>query len=107
VEVVIEGNSDGLMVTDTFLVAATVSGITGNALPTFRVFPNPSGGIFRTSGWHRSARVRIFNLAGAQVYQSILQNEGDPVDISDLPDGAYILMLRADGVSSGILILKQ
>lgn len=91
--------------------------ISQNALPLFRVYPNPSASVFNIS-YENTGRsdisLHIFDMQGSLVkpVASIKeQYEGKyviPVDLNGLPDGIYLVNMIKDGKrSSEQLILSR
>jgi hypothetical protein len=54
------------------------------------IFPNPSSGIFSVVVDDES-QVRIFNLQGEEVWQSVLSRGTQKIDITHLPSGMYLI----------------
>jgi hypothetical protein len=71
-----------------------------------RLFPNPSGGMLHLSGLPGPALVKIHSLQG--VHLRSVPYDGNPVNISDLPPGAYLIQVCANGHSLlKTLFIKQ
>ncbi len=108
-EVVIRGVSAGLAVTDTFMVAIDyVGGIGDHDQSHLDVYPNPSEGIYRVKGAEPGvASVAVFTLTGTEIFRRAIQVQDEPVDITGLPDGTYIIRITGERGSSSTLIQKQ
>ncbi len=64
---------------------------------SFRIFPVPAKNqifVERPAGNNAASEVMVFTLDGRQVLNSRLQ--GNSLDVSRLPNGSYILMLKED-----------
>ena len=58
-----------------------------------RLYPNPANDIIHIEGLDGQTEACLYNMLGMQV-KSLSLNDGDDIDISDLPSGLYVL--RAD-----------
>jgi uncharacterized delta-60 repeat protein len=63
----------------------------------FEMFPNPASDFVTLRGVPFGATVRIFDVQGRQVFQSVNQGENQTIDTKAFQPGMYILSL-ADGV---------
>ncbi|MEN8226608.1 MAG: DUF4465 domain-containing protein [Bacteroidota bacterium] len=109
VEVVLEGISGGLSVTDTFMVTVEYPTIIeGHNGFTMLVYPNPSSGkIVIESGTAELMDVSIYTLTGIMVYENLKVVSGQTIDFSYQPSGAYILRIRhSAGVVSKMIHKK-
>jgi hypothetical protein len=64
----------------------------------FTVYPNPSKGVFlleRCCETREKLLVEVFNLQGQRVYSYTLSAKQEVLDLTDEPDGVYILMVRS------------
>lgn len=82
------------------------------ATPTWQVYPNPSNGIFTIdiSGTDRSAfDLRVFDLAGKVVLSSTgtVNNGFMEADISNQPDGVYVLQILHNGKAHTFKLVKH
>lgn len=57
-----------------------------------RIFPNPSPGVFNVIGPDESAQVSVFNMYGKEILSLRLQQSGE-IDLTDQPDGIYLVRL--------------
>jgi plastocyanin len=62
--------------------------------PEFSVYPNPTTGVlkFNTSGLYQ---VEVLNVLGVELQE--LTVDGNSVDLSNLPQGVYLLRFRKEG----------
>ena len=64
---------------------------------TFEIYPNPSSGIinFRSLMLNGDARISVFNLQGAKVYETInvIHSETYSLDLSDFSSGIYTVVI--------------
>lgn len=99
-EIVIEAESNGKTVTETFTV--TVSPVTSLGKVTLQdvvVHPNPSNGIFRIQAQATHLLdVKIYSITGRRVYANPNYLSNGIIDISQQSPGQYILKL-SDGAS--------
>ena len=51
--------------------------------------------------------VRIFNMSGEQMYVQSFQQAIDEVPVTGLASGQYVLLIDADGKTSGALFVKE
>jgi len=108
-EIVLEGNSAGLIVTDTLLVSIEdITGTKSHSPDEVVVSPNPTTGSFRIEAARATvAEVKVYNLTGRVVLQQENYLPGEIIDISDQPRGAYILKAVFDGRVVSKLIQRQ
>jgi len=97
-EIVIEGSSGGLKVTDAFKVTIEWPGdIELQSGADIRVYPNPSHGSFtievRTPGL---LDVTILSITGSSVYRNPTFESGQSIDLSDLSAGPYIVRIGTE-----------
>ncbi len=60
----------------------------------FKVFPNPSDGIFTVEKISLSqVELQIFNQLGQEVYKSVLNNQSTEVNLSYLSSGIYLIKI--------------
>ncbi len=108
-DVVIEGESAGIAVTDTFRVTIqVVGGVTDPESSSLEVYPNPSGGVYRINGViFGPVDIRVYATTGVLLSEFPEHLPDQPFDISELPDGAYILRITYDGTNMSKLIRKN
>jgi len=82
-------SSDGVVVLDTLVVIAEY-------LPAIVVYPNPvKDKLYIETDFQRETLVEIFTLTGVAVKtQDIQEHSRNIIDVSDLPQGVYLLRLR-------------
>lgn len=95
-ELVIEGSSMGLAVTDTFKVSVNApTGIDPDNAVKLSVFPNPTKGVFRIStGSENTVDLNLYSLTGSLVYKNASYVSGETIDIESLPSGTYLLRIE-------------
>jgi hypothetical protein len=83
----------GCGLTDTLTQAIVVSPFSGVGVmnATMEVYPNPSQGFLRISGLHENDYA-LFNAFGQRVRNGRASHEELFLDLSDLPDGTYLLV---------------
>ena len=78
--------------------------------PSISVLPNPTSGKFNlswTSNTEGAVGVRIFSLAGTQVYRDDALINNAEVDLSGLPSGMYVMHIVKGGVRSMKRVVVQ
>ncbi len=62
---------------------------------SWRVYPNPSNGMFTVIGHQSSvvSQIKIYNVLGEVVFQSTIVNPQSIIDISNQPKGIYLVKL--------------
>ena len=78
-----------------------------NSNKPYAIFPNPSTGLLSISvASHVS--VEIFNIMGESVYQKLMLNSTNTIDITSYPSGMYYLKVVQNGIVLGAeKIFKQ
>lgn len=75
------------------------------------VFPNPSNGdlMLKTNQTSFSSHdgLRIFSLLGNQLYSSIINSQETKVDLSQFPNGIYLLTTSIAGAQKSFRIVKN
>ena len=72
---------------------------------SIQIFPNPSNGLFRIATPQDDAfKVRIYNLTGKLVYEDPYYQDGQLIDISEQPIGAYIIRIWTESGTAGKII---
>ncbi|WP_161555177.1 T9SS type A sorting domain-containing protein [Dokdonia sinensis] len=66
-----------------------------NEREQFKVFPNPSSGLYNIQRIPDTSNYSLFNLLGKKVKEGLFRQSEDILDISDLPQGIYVLRLGA------------
>jgi hypothetical protein len=109
VELVLEGRSLNLSVTDTLLVNAEfISGVESGMTNQIQVYPNPSRGRFlvSTTGL-QPLIVKVYDLTGKEIYSESEFRPGSVIDLSSKTTGVYILKLIRGSRNITHLIYKQ
>ena len=65
---------------------------------SFKVFPNPSKGLFtiRTNIRQNSCNVGVYNMVGEKVYRSDFNTSEFMIDLSGMPAGIYMLYITSE-----------
>ncbi len=67
------------------------------ALSPYHVFPNPSNGKFTIEALNfENASIKIFNVVGAEIYQSSTSNQITVIDLSNQPKGIYFVKINTE-----------
>lgn len=76
-----------------------------------KILPNPNGGQFaiKIEGWQSSNEIKFIlrNLNGVIIDNGYLKNSATDIDISDKPDGTYILTILLDNKKEVWKIIKR
>jgi hypothetical protein len=77
------------------------------------IFPNPSNGIYDIEANLQSttAKIKVMNILGVSVYESNIKADSKlfktKLNISNLPDGLYMLVIEANGQKTVRNIIKN
>jgi len=73
------------------------------------VYPNPSNGMFtlQVGSAQVGASVNVYSILGQLVYQGIVADVKNTLDLSKLPSGIYTLMMRSDSGTYTQKLTKQ
>ncbi len=96
---------DNFKLTDS---TAGINPITGNKL--LKVYPNPSSGEFTISlqDYQNGYSVEIYNVLGEKIYQSILNNSQNTINLNSQPAGMYFIYLKSDeGIEVGKILVTN
>jgi hypothetical protein len=95
-ELVIEGNSMGLAVTDTFKVFVNApTGLEPGNEVSLSVYPNPTTGAFRIgTGSEKAVELSVYGLTGSLVYKNAAYISGESIDLKSAPAGTYLLRIK-------------
>jgi hypothetical protein len=75
---------------------------------TFKIYPNPSDGIFNIeSSTIAETTVEVFDIAGQLVYQNKFANKFIKLDLTAYSNGLYLVKLRTEKQSTTLKISKQ
>lgn len=105
-----------IMDIDGVVVYSNIISIAGNNEPIkhFDVFPNPSNGIFKVffeSAVVTRAKIEVYNSVGQLIRQTAvgvqIGNNNTIVDLTDLPQGVYLLKVAYEGNQYQKAIVKQ
>jgi hypothetical protein len=92
---------------DYFFTNGITTGIAEKEKTTYKVYPNPSSGIFNIgfSFEEINKPIYIFDLTGRIVFTSLIENDLKTIDLSELSTGIYILTI--DNHSQKIIVDKK
>lgn len=73
------------------------------------VYPNPSNGTFnlKTKDVKLGSSIDIFDISGRRIDAFILEDSDMEIDMSDYPQGIYLLQIKNDDALHHIKIVKQ
>jgi ribosomal protein S11 len=87
------GNVDGFVVK----LSEITSSEEINSGKPFRIYPNPSSGLFTIQSQENIHSIKIFNVVGESVYHAVgNMPSAVKIDISNQPPGIYLLRLRSE-----------
>ncbi|HTL82089.1 MAG TPA: T9SS type A sorting domain-containing protein [Bacteroidia bacterium] len=98
------GYADILVGKIDFYLGVTENDLNGNS---FGVFPNPSNGKFTLNGIENNSRVEIYNSTGQLIFSEDNFKQGERIDISDQPDGIYLIKIKTDNKILSQKIVKS
>jgi hypothetical protein len=105
----LSGCSDTYTLTQIVDPCAGVKEIDGKLIET-KIYPNPNSGLFNVSvsSFSEKTSIEVYNQLGQQVYNALIQSEFSKVDMSDLPNGVYMLRVKeGNQVLESLRIIKQ
>ena len=108
-DVVIEGRSIGLAVTDTFrVIVESPNGISPENLQTLKIFPNPTSGVFTVStGQEIPAALTVYDLTGVVVHKDPNYVSGEAIHLANLSAGTYLIRIETpQGVWTELMMKK-
>ncbi len=86
----------GTAVSPVIAVSSCYVSIEENEAYSWKVFPNPTGGLLNILAQQTIQRLSVFSSAGKQVWDNVVNAEEVQVDISDLSGGVYTLRMEAN-----------
>jgi len=101
--VVFAVGDSGLIVTN--VIPQTI-GISEQYNSLFRVYPNPSSGIYKLEG-AESAEVIIYNALGTEVLKIDSFKLNEEIDLSSQIDGVYFIHVKTAKTTEMIKVVKQ
>ena len=110
-EIVIEAESDGMTVRDTFLVTVQetteiTDEVTENV--SLSVYPNPTRDRFCINSRDKqNLNIEIYNLNGKLIYRNPYYRPEKMIDISNYPAGNYIIQIKKENNTYNKMIIKQ
>jgi hypothetical protein len=108
-DLVIEGRSMGLAVTDTFRVdVESPNGISPGNTQTIKIFPNPTSGVFMVStGQESPAALTVYDLTGVVVHKDPNYVSGEAIHLAHLSAGTYLIRIESlQGVWTELMMKK-
>ena len=76
---------------------------------SLKVFPNPAENLLYLSSTENmdNLHLRVYSIHGAMVLQRAAYNVSDPLDVSGLSAGVYLLVLSHQGIDAIVKFIKQ
>jgi len=78
-----------------------------NNFKNFKAYPNPVEDVLNLSHTEPISNVEVFNLLGQKVIAKYLDATQGQLDVSDLPDGSYLVKVTSAAGTKTIKVLKQ
>ena len=100
----------GTGVNGTFAISAYDASLLGTGSfdnVNFAYYPNPVTNILNLSYNKEISNVEIFNLLGQKVLANKFNSNTPQVDMSNLPNGTYMVKVTSDNQSKTIKVIKQ
>ncbi len=94
-----------IVLVDGLLTIEAVLGSFASLNKELMVYPNPVSGYFKLPAASPIVNITILNLSGRIVKQ--FDNNQPSYDISDLPNGAYVLTINKNGEMKTVRIIKE
>ena len=95
--------------TTTFLLkqANTVGLVENSSSLSLTIFPNPSSGVYTISGIPIKAKIFVYDALGQIVYSKVSNKINESIDISELPTGIYLVMVKMNENEYNSKIMKN
>nr|HPR29891.1 T9SS type A sorting domain-containing protein [Chitinophagales bacterium] len=90
-----------------FGVSSPKNAVSDMVIPLKGLWPNPASEKLHFNTVTGNGMVRIFNMSGEQMYVQSFQQAIDEVPVTGLASGQYVLLIDADGKTSGALFVKE
>lgn len=101
----ISRNKPGCNNPDEIMKSCDRIGINSNpGLNQILFFPNPTPGFLRFTGYIENAVLSVKDVAGKLLFEQ--PQEGDVIDLSDMPTGAYLIELKSERKSVVSPVIK-
>ena len=73
------------------------------------VYPNPTTGklYLKTENWPHNSKIEVFNSLGMLVYHSLIPNSSFLIDLSDKPDGVYLVNISSNKKKETVKIVLR
>jgi hypothetical protein len=81
-------------------------GVSEELIESVRCYPNPSTGALSFTGLHVKSDVTLFDMLGNEVIRSVIDG-AESLDISDLPNGVYFVLLKSGDKTNFTKLIKQ
>ncbi len=64
---------------------------------SFSIYPNPTADLAFVEGWEVESQISVVNFSGAEVAQKVLEPFAKQIDLTNFPNGIYIITRFAEG----------
>lgn len=108
----VSGNGAAMYIDNINITGKSTASIpTISSNPSVKIYPNPTNGQFTIEFTNTTGNpyVKIYNVLGEEVYNSILKNETTEVNLSSQPKGIYIYRIFSQTnsvISTGRLVVE-
>jgi|GEM_PF-5430742 len=86
----------------------TTTGISDSEQSEISIYPNPTNGVFKLSLDNTQANsIEIYNALGVLVYNTNEIKLSNEIDITDLENGVYVVVVRTDNKNISSRIIKK
>jgi hypothetical protein len=73
----------------------------------FNVYPNPVKITTTVSSYNNIDKIKVFDLFGKQVYEASPKQKSATVNMSTLPTGIYVMIIKAEKKQTIMKLIKQ
>jgi hypothetical protein len=74
---------------------------------TVNIYPNPSNGIYNMTGLIINSKITVYDAIGQIVYTSTTTESKETIDISNLPNGVYMIQLNSENGTTTKKVIKK
>jgi hypothetical protein len=86
---------------------STVGVKENNVLNGISIYPNPSNGIYNLSGLKVNSKITVYDAIGQIIYTSIITESKETINISNVPNGIYMIQIKSENSIITKKIIKK